>query len=312
MAPDDDDVGPIFQGDMTNILSFTYLGSPDNDIVTVSDSGGMLDFQASVPGVPDNLNLTGTAEFLFNGNAGTDALNYNFSGANAALAYAIGDGTGAAGNEGEVASTSATTTLVSYFQNVESLSATGGSGATPGVATVIGDLSANAVQISALPTSTAVTVATYTPFDFAGNLFSGLTVNAGLGTDTLELVSLSPTQTNPLPVNLNGEADVDTLRVHSTSGNTGTVTMNGGAGSDAFQIYNSLNTVDTIFGQVVVDGTDGLVSGNNDTLTIIDTGDLTADSVIMAPVSPGSSADYRIEGINTTAGTMSSSAISIR
>lgn len=295
-----DPVGPIFQGDMANILSFTYVGSGDNDRVTVSDSGGMLDFLASVPGVPNNPNLAGTAEFLFNGNGGTDALIYNYTGANAALSYAIGNGSGAAGLEGEVASTSGATTLLSYFQNVELLQATG-SGATPGTANVIGDSSANVVTISANGGLTNTSIPGYTPFEFSGNNFSGLVINAGAGGDTLDLVSLGSGQISPLPITLNGEGDADTLRVQSTSGNTGTVTLNGGAASDAFQLYNSANTVNSILGQVIVDGTDGNVAANNDTLTIIDTGDTTADNVTIAAVNPGSSADYRIDGINGTA-----------
>lgn len=61
-VPDNDDVGQIFQGDASNILSFTYLGSNDNDILTISDVGGMLNFQTSVPSVPNNPNLAGAAE----------------------------------------------------------------------------------------------------------------------------------------------------------------------------------------------------------------------------------------------------------
>ncbi len=299
-VPDNDDVGQIFQGDASNILSFTYLGSNDNDILTISDVGGMVDFQTNVPSVPNNPNLAGAAELLFNGNAGNDSLVYQFTGANAALTYAIGDGSGAL-LQGEVASTSGTTTLLSYFQNVEALQATG-SGATPGVATVIGDTSANTFTVdSAGSFPVAVTAGTAVPLNIVGNLFSGVTINAGDGADTLELLSIGATQTNPLLTTFNGQGDIDTLRVHGTGANTGTVTLNGGAASDVFQIYNTLNTVDSIVGQVIVDGTDGNVAANNDTLTIIDTGDASTDNVIISAVNAAASGDYRIDGINTTA-----------
>lgn len=300
-VPDNDDVGPIFQGNMANILSFTYIGSNDNDVVTVSDAGGMLDFLAPVPSVPNNPNLAGQAEFLFTGGGGTDGLIYNFTGANAALSYAIGSGSGAAGNEGEVSSTSGAATLLTYFQSVESVQATG-SGATPGVATIIGDLSANVVTVAAAGAATQVSVPGYSPFQFSGNNFSGLVINAGLGTDTLTMTSLGSGQTNPLATTLNGEAGIDTITLQSTSGNTGTVTLVGGAASDVFQLFNASNTVDNIVGPVIVDGTDGNVGGNTDTLTIIDSGDASADNVVISAVNPASSADYRIEGITTTPG----------
>ena len=117
-APDDDDVGIVFTGDFATILSFTYLGSDDNDILTISDVGGLVDFAGTVPGVTDNGNLAGTAEFLFDGGAGSDRLVFDLTGASAAQSYAIGTGA-AAGLEGEVSSTSGGTTLVSYFQDVE-------------------------------------------------------------------------------------------------------------------------------------------------------------------------------------------------
>ena len=299
-APDDNDVGPIFQGDLANILSFTYIGSNDNDIVTVSDVGGMLDFQTNVPSVPNNPNLAGQAEFLFNGGGGTDALIYNFSGANAALSYAMGNGS-VPGNEGEVASTSGATTLLAYFQNVEGVQATG-SGATPGVANIIGDANVNAVSVGAVGALTQVIIPGYTPFTFTGNNFSGLVVDAGAGADTIDIVGVGTGQTIPLVTTLNGGSEADTLRVQSTGVNTGVVTLNGGGGSDNFQIYSGTNTVDGILSQVIVDGFDGNIAANNDTLTIIDAGDVTGDNVVISAVNPAASADYRIDGINGVAG----------
>lgn len=87
----------------------------------------------------------------FNGNAGNDALVYQFTGANAVLTYATGDGSGVL-LQGEVASTSGTTTLLTYFQNVEALQGTGG-GATPGLATVVGDSAANVFSVNSAESS---------------------------------------------------------------------------------------------------------------------------------------------------------------
>lgn len=298
-APDDDDVGQIFDGAMANILSFRYIGSADNDIVTVSDAGGMLDFVASVPGVTNNPNLAGAAEFLFNGNGGNDSLIFSMMGANAAQTYAIGSGTGAAGLEGEIASSSGGVSLLTYFQNVELTQRTG-NGATPGALAIVGDLGANVMAITANGAFTQMSATGYTPFEFSGNNFNGVSVSGGLGTDAIELVSYGTGQLAPLATTLSGDDGVDTLRVQSTSGNTGVVTLNGGAGSDFFQLYSATNTVDGIVGQVVVDGTDGNVGGNTDTLTIINSGDLIGDSVLISPVNAGASQDYAVEGITTT------------
>jgi autotransporter-associated beta strand protein len=299
IAPDNDDVGIIFQGAMATILSFRYVGSNDNDIVTVSDAGGLIDFSSTAPGVPNNPNIAGAAEFSFNGNAGNDRLVFNLVGASVAQNYAIGNGTGATGAEGEIETISGGVTLLSYFQNVELAQRTG-SGATPGGLSVLGDLSPNTMSVVANGTATQVTATGYTPFEFTGNNYSGVSASGGQGIDTLELLSIGSGQTNPLATTLNGDAAADTLRVHSTSGNTGVVTLNGGLGNDLFQLFDAANTVNNIAGQVVVDGTDGNIAGNTDTLTIVDSGDTGPDTVLVNPVNPAVSTDYRVEGITSS------------
>ena len=299
IVPDDDDVGLIFQGAMANILSFTYLGSNDNDTVTVSDSGGMLDFQGSVPGVTNNPNIAGAADFFFDGKAGSDKLVYNLTGANAAFTYAIGDGSGTPSASGEVQSTSgASGTLLTFFTNVELTQSV-----ASGNATLLGDSTDNIMQIAASGGNTRATVTGFTPLELtSNNVGAGIGVSGAGGNDTLELISIGVNQSNPLAITLSGDGGVDTLRVHTTSGNTGLVTLNGGAGNDQFQLYNAANTVDSIAGRVVVDGTDGNIAANNDTLTIIDSGDSTADNVLISAVDPLTTADYQIDGINTVAG----------
>lgn len=291
----------VYQGSLATIQSLRVLGSAGNDRVTIDDINSLPNFNGTVPSVSDNSNLSGTAEFLFDGLDGSDTLVYNINGTAASQQYAIGNGTGAAGLEGEIESVAAGATLVSYFQNVENTQRTG-AGTAAGGLTVIGDASANVFSIQANATFTQTSVPGYTPFEFSGDNYTTLTVNALAGTDTIDLLSLGSGQTNDPAIFLNGNSENDTLRVRSTSSNTGVVTLNGNAGSDLFQLFDGANTVDGIAGQVVVDGTDGNVVGNTDTLVIVDSGDISGDSVVVSPVNAGSSADYGIEGINNVVG----------
>jgi fibronectin-binding autotransporter adhesin len=290
-----DAVGIVFTGDFATILSFTYLGSDDNDILTISDVGGLVDFAGTVPGVTDNGNLAGTAEFLFDGGAGSDRLVFDLTGASAAQSYAIGTGT-AAGLEGEVSSTSGGTTLVSYFQDVELAQRTG-VGATPGSLTIIGDANANGFTTAANGALTRTSATGYTPFEFSGNNFSGVTINALGGGDSLDLESLGTGQTNSPAITLDGGDGNDTIRAQSTSGNTGDLDLIGGIGNDVFELYSTANTVDGLAGPVDVDGTDGSAGGNLDRLVIIDSGDGSGDNVLIEAVDAATSEDYVITGL---------------
>jgi Ca2+-binding RTX toxin-like protein len=170
--------------------------------------------------------------------------------------------------------------------------------------TIIGDASDNVFSTAAapVPTATRTTITGYTPFDFSGNNYGALTINALAGADSIDLVNFGTAQTNNPAINLNGGTEDDTIRVRSTTGavgNTGLVSLNGGAGSDLFQLFDAANTVDNIAGPVDIDGTDGNVGGNIDTLTIVDSGDLSGDpNVVIAAVAAGLSQDYFIDGIN--------------
>jgi autotransporter-associated beta strand protein len=294
-APDDDDVGIVFTGDFATILSFTYLGSDDNDILTISDVGGLVDFAGTVPSVTDNGNLAGTAEFLFDGGAGSDRLVFDLTGASAAQSYAIGNGS-AAGLEGEVSSTSGGTTLVSYFQDVE-LAQRKGVGATPGALTIIGDANANTFTTAANDPFTRTSATGYTPFEFSGNNYSAIAINALGGADSLDLESLGTGQTNNPAITLDGGDGNDTIRAQSTSGNTGDLDLIGGSGNDVFELFSSTNTVDGLAGPVDVDGTDGNAGGNVDQLVIIDSGDGSGDDVLIAAVDAATSEDYVITGL---------------
>jgi fibronectin-binding autotransporter adhesin len=290
-----DAVGIVFTGDFATILSFTYLGSNDNDVLTISDVGGLVDFAGTVPGVTDNGNLTGTAEFLFDGRAGSDRLVFDLTGASAAQSYAIGTGT-AAGLEGEVSSTSGGTTLISYFQDVDLAQRTG-IGATPGSLTIIGDANANGFTTAANGALTRTSATGYTPFEFSGNNFTEITINALGGADSLDLESLGTGQTNSPAITLDGGDGNDTIRAQSTSGNTGDLDLIGGTGNDVFELYSNANTVDGLAGPVDVDGTDGNAGGNLDRLVIIDSGDGSGDNVLIEAVDAATSEDYVITGL---------------
>ena len=297
-APDNDDVGVIFQGSIASIQSFTYIGSGDADILTVSDAGGLPQFASTVPSIPDNANLAGAGSILFDGNGGADDVVFNLTGANASLMYAIGSGSGAAGTEGEVRVTSGALALQAYVVDTELIERTG-TGATPGAISILGDSGANAIAVTGSGANTSVSATGYTALNFLSSSFSAISIDGLANADTIELISLG---TGSPPVTLTGGLGDDTLRVHSTSGNTGTVTLNGNLGSDHFILQSATNTVDGIVGPVIVDGSDGIVGGNDDRLTIVDSGDTTGDMVLVNAVSPATSSDYRVEGITSTGG----------
>jgi fibronectin-binding autotransporter adhesin len=291
----------IYQGTMSQILSLTVLGSAGDDTLTVDDINTLPNFSGTVPGVTDNLNLAGTAELLFDGLGGTNRLVYNLTGTNVSQTYAIGDGSGAAGLEGEIQSIAAGVTLQAYFQNVEVIERTG-SGPSPEGLTILGDAGDNDITIAANGGATRTAITGYTPFDFSGNNYGSVTINALGGADSIDLINLGGAQSNNPAINLYGDVGDDVIRVRSTIGavgNTGLVSLNGGAGNDLFLLYDANNTVDNITGPVDVDGADGNVGGNTDRLVVIDSGDLTADTnVVIAAVDPGLSPDYYIDGIN--------------
>ena len=93
--------------------------SGDGDTLTVSDVGGLPQFGGTAPGIPDNANLAGVGSILFDGNGGNDDFVFHLTGASAALTYAIGNGTGTAGNEGELLATVGAQLLQAYFVDTE-------------------------------------------------------------------------------------------------------------------------------------------------------------------------------------------------
>jgi fibronectin-binding autotransporter adhesin len=300
----------LYQTTLTPILSVRVLGGTLNDMVTVDDVNGLPTFGGDVPGstgVGDNpftsdTGPTAPPEFFFDAGTGTNVLNFNLNQASTQQQYAIGTGTGPGTSEGEVQSTNAVAGLNTYFRGVSEVNRTGNLGATPGGLTVFGDDLGNVISVANNGSESRVAASGYVPFDFSGNNFTALTLNALAGIDTLDLISFGTSQTNSPLITLNGNTEDDTIRVRNTSGNTNTVTLNGNAGSDLFQLFDAANMVDGIAGQVIVDGTDGNVANNTDTLTIVDSGDGSGDSVVVSAVNAGAIADYAVEGINGVVG----------
>ncbi len=293
--------GPIiFQGLLTSVLSVRVLGSSNDDIVTVDDINTLPDFLLSVPGVNDNPNLAGVGEILFDGMGGSDTFVFNLNGPSVAQNYAIGTGAAPGTQAGELLTVGSGISLPTYFQNVERVQRIG-TNAALGASTVDGDATANLFAIAASGALTRVTATGYVPYEIDNSSVGQLAVNGGIGSDTLNLVSLGSGAGNPA-INLNGGNDVDTLQVESTNSHTGVVTLNGGSGSDIFLLHSVANRVDLIAAPVIVDGADGNLAGNNDQLTIINSGAVGPNNIVVGAVNPGSSADYRVDGLNSTPG----------
>lgn len=294
--------GPIiFQGLLTSVLSVRVLGSAGNDIVTVDDINTLPDFMLSVPGVGDNPTLAGVGEIFFNGMGGSDTFVFNLNGPAVDQTYALGTGSGPGSQEGELLSVGSGISLTSYFSNVELVQRIG-TNAALGTSTVTGDNNNNDISVTASGALTRTSTAGYVPYEIENTSVSQLTVNGLAGDDRLELLSIGSGSAANLGVTLNGGADTDTLRLYNTSGQAITTTLLGGLGSDTIQLQSATNTVDTIAGPVIVDGSDGNIGGNDDRLIIVDSGDATFDNVLITAVDPATTADYRVEGINAVSG----------
>ncbi|QDU31658.1 Hemolysin, chromosomal [Anatilimnocola aggregata] len=304
--------GNFYTGTLATINSLEIRGGGQNDSVEVFDTGtGLPDFVGTVPGVTNNPNVVGTPEFLFTGGAGTDVLTFNLGLASTAQVYGIGSGSGTAANDGEISTTNPANTLITYFTSVSEVNRAGFN-ATAGGLQILGDLSGNTINTTDNGGGeTRVQPTGYTPFDFSGDNFSSFEVYGLRGSDTLTLTSFGSGQTNnptivldgSNPTGFGGPTDdglADTLRVLSTSSNTGLVTLLGGLGSDQFFLAGPGLTVDDIAGPVVVDGEDANLANNNDQLFIIDSGDTTADPNVLIAAAGGMNADYAVTGINAS------------
>ena len=310
----------FFTGNDADILSFTVLGSADNDTLNINETAGGLPFFATAApgGIPGSngahLNLAAETfledEFApntydvnditihYDGKNGTDAINVNFiTDHNAGYFSDTIDGLGS-GNIGASAVGDTDIDLGLSFGNVEGV---GFSGAANG---------GLRVDASSTPATTGLNINDdSTPADgvsqitgnggFTALVFEGfndLQVVSGTGAELIDLIALD-SATTLTSVELDADDvfaadDVsnDTIRVRSTPAGVTSVSLLGGLGDDLFQIFDAGSTVDNIFAALTVDGEDGV-----DTLTVIDSGDATGDTFEVTSTT--------IEGISSSAGT---------
>jgi hypothetical protein len=310
----------FFTGNDADILSFTVLGSADNDTLNINETAGGLPFFATAApaGIPGSngahLNLAAETfledEFApttydvnditihYDGKNGTDAINVNFiTDHNAGYFSDTIDGLGS-GNIGASAVGDTDIDLGLSFGNVEGV---GFSGAANG---------GLRVDASSTPATTGLNINDdSTPADgvsqitgnggFTALVFDGfneLQVVSGTGAELIDLIALD-SATTLTSVELDADDvfaadDVsnDTIRVRSTPAGVTSVSLLGGLGDDLFQIFDAGSTVDNIFAALDVDG-----EGGNDTLNIVDSGDATGDTFEITSTT--------IEGISSSTGT---------
>lgn len=315
--------GNFFTGAVADILSFTTIGSTDNETLNINENAnGVLPFfqgaaPATIPGSNGshlnasaqtflNAEFAGAAPFTvdditihYDGGLGTDTLNVNFtSDHNTGYFSDTDDGLGS-GNIGAATTAGADIDLGLSFARLEGVGING---------TATGGLR---VDASSTPLTDNITISDDgTPADgislingnmqFTDLLFSGfddLQVVSGTGAETLDLIGLdSATTLTDVELDaddVNGtDTGNDTIRVRSTPVGTVTnVTVLGGLGNDLIQIFDAGNTVDNIFAAIAVFGEDG-----TDTLTLDDSGDVTGDDTFEVT-------STTIEGISSSPGT---------
>ncbi len=328
---------PLFGGAKSGIESLTIIGSSDDETLTIQETaGGLPLFTGSAPvvnntgiggGTSAGSHLNASADltletlspvqtpwdgadvsFHFNAGGGADTLQLNLTTANNAGYFSDTLGGGFSGNlltaPGTFPTLAAPTMLMS-FENIEPMIFSGGGGTL--LADATGTPATNSITLTDIGAQTQLLVDAGLPTTTLSG-FAGLAVVSGNGAESIDLqsvdagvltsVQLVAGNTSDLLGLAGGDIAADTLRVQSLPSTT-SATLLGGGGNDSFQLYNATNTVDLILGTVTIDGADGSMAGNTDTLTIIDTGDSTGDDVVIAPVNVATSQDYSIDGITT-------------
>lgn len=147
---------------------------------------------------------------------------------------------------------------------------------------------------------------------FAG--FETVTLRSGGGAETIDIVAADGAPSlgggslatlnidagstrNPADLEVLPDVSDDTLRLQSLPATT-TAQLIGRGGNDLFELVGSALTVNNILGPVVIDGSDGNVANNIDTLRIDDRDDGTGDNVLISSVNPLTSADYAVQGLS--------------
>ena len=331
--------GSVLNGPKSNIESLTIIGSSDNDALTIQETaGGLPRFNSGAPavnntgiggGVSAGAHLNTSADLVletlrpvqtpwdandvsiqFDGGLGTDSLNVNYTTLNNTGYFSDTNDGGNSGNvmaaPGAFPALGAPTLLLSVA-NIEPINLTGAGG------TLLVDATGTAATANITFTDIGTTTQLVADGGVATTTFSGYAsavVVGGTGAELIDVVSIDNAtltslqvvggSTNDLLTLPGGESSADTIRLRSLP-STASALLQGNAGSDSFQLFDGTNTVDNIQGPVVVDGNDGSIGGNIDTLTIIDSGDVSgADTVIIGAVNAAASQDYFIDGITST------------
>ncbi|MCI0361063.1 MAG: hypothetical protein L0211_21500, partial [Planctomycetaceae bacterium] len=307
---------PVFAGADAGINSLTVIGSSDNDTLRVDETaGGLPKFAGQTPAV-DNTTIGGgtanpshlnpSADLLletlfplgapwdasdvtihFNGRTGVDSIDLNLiSTHDTAYASDTLDGPNS-GNLG-TAGAGGPDFLMS-FANLAPLNLNGaGAGSTllvdatstPATTNLIlSDDPAPADGWSQVAGDGGFETTRFRDYDqllVVGGNGSELVDMIGLDTASLlTFVQLQGGNTFDQLLLPGGDTASDILRVRSTLAAT-PVAVDADAGDDLVQLFNAANTVDFIFNQVTVNGDTG-----NDTLTVVDSGDLTSDTVLI-------------------------------
>ncbi|MEQ8852748.1 hypothetical protein, partial [Gimesia sp.] len=295
----------FFTGNDADILSFTVLGSDDDDTLNINETAGGLPIFATaapsaVPG-SNGAHLNAAAEtFLedefnpntydvnditihYDGKNGTDAINVNFiTDHNAGYFSDVIDGLGS-GNIGAAAVGDTDIDLGLSFGNVEGVgisgSGTGGlhvdASSTPDTTGInINDDAGAGDGISQITGNGGFT-------DLLFEDFTDLRVLSGTGAETINLFALDSATTL---TNVELDADDifaaddtadDYIQIRSTPAGTVTnVNVLGGLGNDDIYLIGGASTVDNIFATVNVDGEGGTL----DALYVFDFGDVTGDT----------------------------------
>ncbi|WP_417391015.1 choice-of-anchor D domain-containing protein [Gimesia sp.] len=311
--------GNFFTGAVADILSFTTVGSTDDETLNINENatGGLPFFQVAAPAVTgsagSHLNASANTyldatyppaytvndiTIHYDGGAGTDSVNVNFTtDHNAAYFTDIIDAAGS----GNITSSTIAGTDIDLGLSFARLEGVGFSGTAAGELRV--DASSNsftnniAINDDGTPADGISQIAgnmQFTDVLFEG--FSDLQVLSGTGAELLDLIGLDST-TSLTNVVLNAsdisgtDTGNDTIRVRSTPAGTVTnVSVSGGLGDDLIQIFDGGNTVDNIFAAIQVFG-----QGGTDTLTLTDSGAGTGDTFEVTSTT--------IEGISSSPGT---------
>ncbi|HAH44788.1 MAG TPA: hypothetical protein DCM07_07995, partial [Planctomycetaceae bacterium] len=308
----------FFTGAQANILSFTVVGSTDDETLNIEENanGDLPFFQVAAPAVTgsagSHLNASANTyldatyppaytvddiTIHYDGGAGIDSVNVIFATAHD-VAYFTDTMDGA--GSGNITSSTIGGTDIDLGLSFARLEGVGFSGTAAGELRV--DSSSNSLtnQIAINDDGNAgdgisqiVGNMQFTNVLFEG--FSDLQVLSGMGADVLDLIGLDSTTTlTDIVLNAGDISGTDNsndrIRVRSTPAGTVTnVTMLGGLGNDRFQLFDGANTVDNIFAAITVNGQDG-----SDLLEIVDTGDGSGDTIEVTSTT--------VDGLSSSAG----------